>query len=503
VSDPATEGRSSARDFVHSNLTLDTAKFGDALTAAYQDAYLTGLQTAASQTGISAVGGTAVATTVDWSAWHPGNADAASLVSDGGLARLLDARDITVKGITDTTLDGIGNLMATQIRAGASVDATARALGEYISDPARAYRIANTETSRAVSLASMAGYTTAGVEQVEWVISPGACPICEDHAGENPYTLRSAPEQPAHTNCRCSYSPVDTGSDALGSSGVSALDESGALGSAETALWDAGNVAPEMDLGASIGDDIPANELKRMAADARSDLRRATNQANLDEMLANQAESKATTIIDQTKSAELRATATRSRADVSTATQRVKDAEKSVKVGTKVVTEPATPKSALQQIGSDTPVPANIGSLLDVWSGLRGSGLVSAEEKKTLDSAISEYGEKAPSLYRGANVDRTLDQALREYASGKSINFDPSSFSLSINSATPYAENGDGTGVLFHLGSGGKALNIADRTQAVSGYAEEEWITSGKFVVHGTPSVDEDGILNVTLRRTK
>lgn len=220
ASNPTPDQTAAGRAFVNANLAPTTADIAAALTAARTDAYVTGQLVAAQQTGasvVSALGDVHVPTTAAdwaafWDAWKPGNVDAANLTSDGGLADLLASVDVDVKGITGSTLDGLGNTLARSLADGSSVDETASALMDYVNSPTRAFMIANTETARAVSAASMASYADAGVNDVDWLISPGACEICEGYAADSPYPLADAPEQPAHPNCRCSYSPRDAGS---------------------------------------------------------------------------------------------------------------------------------------------------------------------------------------------------------------------------------------------------------------------------------------------------
>jgi hypothetical protein len=212
-------GKAAARDFAQANLKLDMAGLRTALDAAYGDAYVTGLLVSAQQTGVGMVAGlgeTLIPTDAAgwgtfWDSWAPGNIGASDLLSDGGLADLLAQTDTTISGIEGTTLDRLGNLLADGVASGDSVDAIAASMGDLIDDPDRASLIANTETARAVSNASMDGYATAGIEQVDWLVSPGACQECLDYFTGSPYLLGDAPAQPAHPGCRCSLSPRDPG----------------------------------------------------------------------------------------------------------------------------------------------------------------------------------------------------------------------------------------------------------------------------------------------------
>jgi len=276
VPDATPAERAAARAFTGGALNLDTADLSAALKTAYGDSYVTGLLTAAQQTGAplaTGLGQVLPATDAGWAtfwdAWTPGNQPAGDLLSDGGLARMLAQVDVTVKGIEGTTLDRLGNLLADGVSQGSSVDAIAATLGGFVDNPDRAYQIANTETARAVSAASMDGYGAAGVQQVEWLVSPGACPECEDYATESPFALDDAPTQPAHPSCRCSFSPIDegtglsTGEEIQADDGGSLADDLGSALATDTA-----DVAVE-DVGATLADaaDAAASESTTAAAD--------------------------------------------------------------------------------------------------------------------------------------------------------------------------------------------------------------------------------------------
>jgi hypothetical protein len=222
-----------ARAFVAGNLSLDTSALVAAVREARTDSYAAGLLVAATQTGQlgASLGQTVSQTAAMWDSWRPGNADAAALLSDGALESALADADITVKGLSDTALSRLGTLLAEGVAAGDSTDAVARSLAELLDDPARAFTIARTETARAVSAASMAGYAAAGVRRVSWLVSPEACDVCDGYSASGPYDLADAPVQPEHPSCRCSYSPVDPGPSAPLPVGEGSSDVSAALGS--------------------------------------------------------------------------------------------------------------------------------------------------------------------------------------------------------------------------------------------------------------------------------
>lgn len=210
ASDPDT-----ARAFLRARIEPSTAALESALGDTRADAYASGSLALAQQPGVTApLAAVAKVYGPDWSAawdaWKPGNADAAALLDEGGFARLLDDAGVTVKDIADTTLDRMGTLLAQGAASGQSVDAIARSLYDLVDNPDRAYMIANTELARATSAASLDTYQANGVEQWNWLLSPDACPDCQDEQDANPHSLDDDPP-PLHPNCRCSSSPLDFG----------------------------------------------------------------------------------------------------------------------------------------------------------------------------------------------------------------------------------------------------------------------------------------------------
>jgi len=218
--DPTPGDRAAARAFTNGALNLDMTDLTTALKTAYGDSYVTGLLTAAQQTGATLVAGLGETVIPDspaawgtfWDAWTPGNIPAAGLLGNGGLATLLDGVGVTVKGIEGSTLDGLGNLLANGVAQGLSVDSIAGTLSDYVSDPDRAYLIADTEMARSVEAASQTGYADAGVQQWDWLDSPDACDDCVDNEANGPYDVGGGPDLPGHPRCRCSSSPRDSGS---------------------------------------------------------------------------------------------------------------------------------------------------------------------------------------------------------------------------------------------------------------------------------------------------
>lgn len=140
---------------------------------------------------------------------------------------------------------------------------------------------------------------------------------------------------------------------------------------------------------------------------------------------------------------------------------------------------------------------ADLDTALNKWVGLRGSGEVSKAEIDLIRREIRENGTPAPRLWRGASVD---DKLIKQLQPGRPVEFGPVSTSEEFGSAAPYAESGDATPVVFEI-DGAKGLSVADRAERVSGYAEAEWITNGRFYVQSV-GTDADGITTVRLKPT-
>jgi SPP1 gp7 family putative phage head morphogenesis protein len=131
------------------------------------------------------------------------------------LNAVLDAADQTISGLTSNTIDQIGTVLADGISQGTSVDALGVQIRDFVGgDADRAFMIANTETCRAMSQASMNTYTQNGITGVTWSGEDDACDICQANidagiiaTGDDFPSGDSEP--PAHPNDRCSVSPAD------------------------------------------------------------------------------------------------------------------------------------------------------------------------------------------------------------------------------------------------------------------------------------------------------
>ncbi len=207
------EQRDAARAWLADNLGVDSIDLVAAVSALLADGWLAGAHAAAAG-GLQVNAALAsLNAATDWSSWQPGDVKAAQLLEDGGFRQILDDAGITIQGIIDTTYDRLGTALADGIASGDSIDSIAGDLFDIVGDPARAFRIADTEVARTMTQASIDTYQSSGVAEFEWLDSPDACPECVDLAGGGPYTVGSDDTPPAHTGCRCAVSPILSESD--------------------------------------------------------------------------------------------------------------------------------------------------------------------------------------------------------------------------------------------------------------------------------------------------
>lgn len=150
---------------------------------------------------------------VNWETWQPGNRAAAALLKPkGGLESLLASRRISiVDAVVSTKLDRIGTILSMALEQGATPKETSLLVDEVIDDASHALMIAQTEMSRAVSVASRDLYESSDVEQVEWLVAEG-CDLCQDNADASPIGIGDTfpsgdSEPPAHPNCMCALAP--------------------------------------------------------------------------------------------------------------------------------------------------------------------------------------------------------------------------------------------------------------------------------------------------------
>jgi hypothetical protein len=201
-----------ARDWVLAHAVTDKKPMQVALARLYADGYTLGTKVA--KTRLKGLKKDAsVALTIDWSNWKPGNESAAALVRPrGGLQGLLDSRKVIIADdVIHTKLDRIGTALAKGLEQGFTPKETAKMIDVIIDDPQQALMIAQTETSRAMSVASRNAYEDAQVEMVEWLLAEG-CDECQENADASPIGIDDTfptgdSEPPAHPNCMCALAP--------------------------------------------------------------------------------------------------------------------------------------------------------------------------------------------------------------------------------------------------------------------------------------------------------
>lgn len=194
---------------------IDGSALSDVLAEMYGDSYVAGTHAAmgALPASVDAVGPTWEAD-VDWSKWAPGNARTAAELAgtDGGrgLAKLLDAADVTIQGITDFTVETLARTLAEGVAAGENItDLTAR-VRHALGDGSRAEMIARTEVARAQTVATKDTYVENGMGGRQWLAASDAEEDCADLDGTIVAMDDDFPDgdPPLHPNCRCAISPV-------------------------------------------------------------------------------------------------------------------------------------------------------------------------------------------------------------------------------------------------------------------------------------------------------
>jgi SPP1 gp7 family putative phage head morphogenesis protein len=116
----------------------------------------------------------------------------------------------------ESVRDEIHGVLTSAQAAGSSPLETARQLSAQF-DEYSGYefeRLARTESAFAAEAGTRAQMADLDVEQVEWLISAGACPVCEELAAGGPYAIDDEENlPPAHPNCLCSVAPVTPDAD--------------------------------------------------------------------------------------------------------------------------------------------------------------------------------------------------------------------------------------------------------------------------------------------------
>ena len=132
----------------------------------------------------------------------------------------------TIQGVQGTAMTRLGNVLADGIASGQSVDTIANSMSDIVADPARAFVIANTETARSMTSATLSTYDQNGIGQWEWLSEDDACEICLDLNGQVFDVGDSGDDTiPEHPSCRCVTLPVLSGQDVAQPTLDSSTDE--------------------------------------------------------------------------------------------------------------------------------------------------------------------------------------------------------------------------------------------------------------------------------------
>lgn len=191
-----------------------TAELEAVLRQLHGDGFLQGAHDAAHAAGATIVGSLQGVTSqlpADyWTVWQAGYGDAASALAQGGLLDLLEDDAVTIQGMTDTSISRIGDMLASAVGKGLSMEAAGRQINEVVEDPARAELIADTEYARAMTVAAETTYDELGIEEEEWLAEGDACPECAENAAAGPIPTGSEwpnGSVPVHPRCRCAQAP--------------------------------------------------------------------------------------------------------------------------------------------------------------------------------------------------------------------------------------------------------------------------------------------------------
>ena len=189
------------------------AKLRQVLTRLYGDAYMQGAHSAAQAAhGEMPPWTNAVPIPEDyWTHWEPGVGEEAAKIGGGSLSEILRQRDQWIKEITDTEIDRIGDSIRQSVGNGRPLSEARAAVDEIVHDAKRAWLIADTEYSRASTIARRETYQLNNVPYVGWLHQPGACAACMENASVSPIPLGAhwpSGSVPVHPRCRCVEIPV-------------------------------------------------------------------------------------------------------------------------------------------------------------------------------------------------------------------------------------------------------------------------------------------------------
>jgi SPP1 gp7 family putative phage head morphogenesis protein len=213
LSDKQSQDRARARAWVMLNVRVNMMALMGVLERVYAEGWVTG--TAAADEAIAQAKEARKAfegDLIDWSKWNPGDEAAALLIRPTkAFERFLSSFGVTLKELTNTTVNDIGNSIADALEQGLSANQAAKLIRRNVATSSRALTIAITEQNRAMSAATINRYKEMQIPEMEWEVSD-PCPKCAQNANQVVRiggTFNSGNTQPpAHPNCRCALLPV-------------------------------------------------------------------------------------------------------------------------------------------------------------------------------------------------------------------------------------------------------------------------------------------------------
>lgn len=220
ISDKPAQDRARARAWVMLNVRVNMMALMGVMERVYAEGWVTG-EAAANEAIFKAKEARKAAEDdlIDWALWNPGDEAAALLLRPTrAFQRFLASFGITLKELTNTTVNDIGNSLADALEQGLSANQAAKLIRRNVASSSRALMIAITEQNRAMSAATINRYREMQIGQMEWEVSD-PCDKCAINAGQVVTiggTFNSGDTQPpAHPNCRCALLPVipDFGAD--------------------------------------------------------------------------------------------------------------------------------------------------------------------------------------------------------------------------------------------------------------------------------------------------
>jgi SPP1 gp7 family putative phage head morphogenesis protein len=221
LSDKPSQDRARARAWVMLNVRVNMMALMGVLERVYAEGWVTG--EAAANEAIAQAKEARKAfegDLIDWSKWQPGDEAAALLIRPTkAFERFLSSFGVTLKELTNTTVNDIGNSIADALEQGLSANQAAKLIRRNVATSSRALTIAITEQNRAMSAATINRYKEMQIQEMEWEVSD-PCPKCAQNANQVVRiggTFNSGNTQPpAHPNCRCALLPVIPDFDLIG-----------------------------------------------------------------------------------------------------------------------------------------------------------------------------------------------------------------------------------------------------------------------------------------------